>query len=318
MKKFKNLLVLILVLILLLSTAACTKNSVSETVDETEDSEEIKQETVEEKFPLTITDFLGREVTIEKEAERIISLAPSVTELLYALGVGDRLVGVTEYDDYPAEVVELPKVGGYEGANVEAIISQEPDLVLASNYSGREEMEAIESMGIPVIVLDAVNMNQTFESVRLLAQITGTEDQGKEIINEMQAQINEVKEKVEGLPRVDVYYLLMLDGNYTAGKGTFIDELISIAGGNNIVEEEGWPQYSVEELVKKNPDVIITSPNAANIEDIKNAEGFKETDAIKNGNIFVVSDENILVRASNRIVLGLKEVAKYLHPEVFE
>lgn len=314
MKRFKNLFVLLLVFVLALSLVACAKGDSADVEDDVENSNEV----AEEQFPLTITDFFDREVTIEKEPERIVSLAPSTTELLYALGVGDRVVGVTDYDNYPPEVEDVPKVGGYKGANVEAITAQKPDLVLASNHSGKEEMEAIENMGIPVVVLDAIDIDGIYESIRLLGQITGSEEKGEEIINEMETEINKVKEKVEGLPTKDVFYLVMLDGNYSAGKGTFIDELITIAGGRNIVDIEGWPQYSAEELVKQNPDVIITASYAANIEDIKNAEGFKETDAVKNENIFVVSDDNIISRASNRIVLGLKEIAEYLHPEVFD
>ncbi|GFN34834.1 ABC transporter substrate-binding protein [Tepidimicrobium xylanilyticum] len=313
MKKIKNIFILPLILILVFSLVACTNEVKLESENEVLKS----NQEIEVKFPLTITDFLDRKVTLIKEPKRIVSLAPSTTELLYALGVGDKVVGVTEYDDYPPEVEKVPKVGGYKGANIEAIIAQNPDLILASNQSGKEEIETLENMGIPVLVMEAKNIEGIYKSIKLLAEITEAEEKGEEIINGMKTEINKIKEKVEGLPTIDVFYLVFLDGNWTAGKGTFIDELITIAGGRNIVDLEGWPQYSIEELVKKNPDVIITAPHAGNVEDIIKAEGYKDTDAVKNGNIFVVSDDNIISRASSRLVLGLKEIAEFLHPEVF-
>ena len=316
MRKFKNLWI-IMVFVLVFSLVACSTKDASKPEEVVENVEvEVEKEKL---FPFEFTDFMDREIVLEKEPKRIVSLAPSITELLYALGAGDRIVGVTDYDNYPPEVEELPKVGGYKGANVEAITAQNPDLVFASPQAGKEEVEAIENLGIPVVVLEARDIEGIYESIRLLGRITGTEEKGEEIIGEMEARIEEVKEKVEGLPRPDVFHLLSLNGNWTSGKGTFIDELITIAGGNNVAGDiEGWGQYSAEEVVNRNPQVIITSPNAGSVEDIRNAEGFKETAAVKDGNICVLSNDDIIVRASNRIILGLEEIAKFLHPEVFD
>ncbi|HSH37008.1 ABC transporter substrate-binding protein [Schnuerera sp.] len=315
MKKFKNLFALLLIFVLTFSLVACTIDDSSEPENIVENS----NETADIKFPLTITDFLEREISLEKKPERIVSLAPSTTELIYALGAGDKIVGVTDYDNYPPEVENIAKVGGFKGPNIEAITAQNPDIILASNLSGQEEMETLENMGIPVIMLESKNIERIYESIELLGQITGMEENGEKIINEMKAKISEINDKVKELPKIDVFYLVSFEGNWTAGKGTFIDELINLAGGNNIVEDiEGWTQYSVEELVKKDPDVIITSPHAGNIDDIEKTEGYQNTKAVKNGNIFVVSDDDIIARSSNRIVLGLEEIAKFLHPEVFD
>lgn len=315
MRKFKSLFPLLLVFVLTISLVACnTKDS-----PESEDTSQSSNEIVENEFPLIITDFLEREITLEKEPERIVSLAPSTTELIYALGAGDKVVGVTDFDSYPPEVEDVEKVGGFKGPNIEAITAQKPDVIFASNLSGQEEMESLENMGIPVIVLEAKNMDQIYESIKVMGQITGSEEKGEEIIKDMEAKIEEIKDKVKELPKVDVFYLVSFDGNWTAGKGTFIDELISLAGGKNIAEEvDGWVQYSMEELVEKNPDVIITSPHAGDIDDLKNTVGYKDTEAVKNDNVFVISNDDIIARASNRIVLGLEEIAEFLHPEVFK
>ncbi|MBT1278431.1 ABC transporter substrate-binding protein [Thermoanaerobacter sp. CM-CNRG TB177] len=315
MRNFKGLLALLLVFVLAFYLAACSTN----TATKPENTSQTATETVKTQFPLKVTDFLGKEVTIEKEPQRIVSLAPSITELIYALGAGNKVVGVTDFDNYPPEVKDVPKVGGFKGPNVEAITAQKPDVIFASTLSGKEQMESLEKMGIPVVMLEAKNIAQIYQSIKIIGQITGTEKKGEELIKQMQDKIKEINDKVKELPKVSVFYLVSLDGNWTAGKGTFIDELINLAGGKNVAEDvNGWAQYSVEELVKKNPDVIITSPHAGNVKDIKNMAGYKDTNAVKNDKIFVISNDDIISRASNRIVLGLEEIAKFLHPEAFK
>ncbi|ABY93212.1 ABC transporter substrate-binding protein [Thermoanaerobacter sp. X514] len=315
MRRFKGLLALLVVFALMFSLAACSTNNATKPQDTSQTATEI----VKTQFPLKVTDFLGREVTIEKEPQRIVSLAPSTTELIYALGAGNKVVGVTDFDNYPPEVKDVPKVGGFKGPNVEAITAQKPDIIFASTLSGKEQMESLEKMGIPVVMLEAKDIDQIYQSIKIIGQITGTEKKGEEIIKEMQDKIKEINDKVKNLPKVSVFYLVSLDGNWTSGKGTFIDELINLAGGKNVAEDvNGWAQYSVEELVKKNPDVIITSPHAGDVKDIKNMAGYKDTNAVKNDKVFVISNDDIISRASNRIVLGLEEIAKFLHPEAFK
>lgn len=315
MKKTKNLIILLLIIALSFSLTACSKEDNSA---QTSNEAEGNGETVKSQFPLTITDFLGREITIEKEPERIVSLAPSVTELIFAVGAGDRVVGVTEYDTYPEEVKDLPKVGGFKGPNIELITAQEPDIVFASTLSGKEEMETLEKMGIPVVVIEAKSIDNIYESIEMLGKITNKEEKAQTIVNEMKSKIQEISNKVKDRPKIKVFHLIDINGNWTAGSGTFIHELINLAGGQNIAEDtEGWVQYSIEELVSKNPDAIVMSSYAGDVETIKNMEGYKETNAVKNNNIYVVSNDDIISRASNRIVLGLEEIAKFLHPEVF-
>jgi iron complex transport system substrate-binding protein len=315
MKKTKNLIILLLIIALSFSLTACSKEDNSA---QTSNEAEGNGETVKSQFPLTITDFLGREITIEKEPERIVSLAPSVTELIFAVGAGDRVVGVTEYDTYPEEVKDLPKVGGFKGPNIELITAQEPDIVFASTLSGKEEMETLEKMGIPVVVIEAKSIDNIYESIEMLGKITNKEEKAQTIVNEMKSKIQEISNKVKDRPKIKVFHLIDINGNWTAGSGTFIHELINLAGGQNIAEDtEGWVQYSIEELVSKNPDAIVMSSYAGDVETIKNMEGYKETNAVKNNNIYVVSNDDIISRATNRIVLGLEEIAKFLHPEVF-
>lgn len=271
------------------------------------------------QFPLEITDFLARTVTIEKEPTRIVSLSPATTEILFALGAGDRLVGVTSYDDYPPEKVrDIPKVGDFQGPNIEAILAEKPDIIFGSRLSGKEQMEALHQAGFTVIILEAATFTQIYDSINLTAQITDSTAMGKKITREMQQKISELQKKVANRPTVKTFYLVDANGTWTAGKNTFIDELITLSGGENIAGEvSGWVEYSLETLLKKNPSVILTAPHAGNIEEISRMPGFKETDAVQKRRIHALSDDNIISRPSYRIVQGLEEIAAFLHPEVF-
>ncbi|KAA5806328.1 ABC transporter substrate-binding protein [Thermoanaerobacterium thermosaccharolyticum] len=316
MKKWiKNIVVFIMIAVLSLSLVSCSQK----TQEKTATNENTTKTEVKITFPLKITDFMGRQVTIKKEPKRIVSLSPSTTELIYAIGAGKDVVGVTNYDDYPPEVKSVAKVGGYEGPNIEAILAQKPDIVFASNLSGKDQMEALQKSGIPVVVLEAQNINQIYDSIKILGEITGNVEKGNEIINKMKDKIKEINDKVKNLPKVNVFYVVDTNGNWTAGKGTFIDELITLAGGNNVASDaNGWAQYSMEKLMQKNPDVIITSQHATNANNIKNMPGYKDTKAAKDGKIFIISNDDIVTKPSNRIVLGLEEIAKDLHPEAFK
>jgi iron complex transport system substrate-binding protein len=265
---------------------------------------------------MIITDFWGRDITIKKPPQRIVSLAPSCTEILFALGAGDRVVGVTDYDDYPEQVKDLPKLGDFEGPNLEAIVAQDPDIVLASSLSGKESMDALENLGITVAVLEARKIEQIYRSIELLGQMTASTVAAEELISDMKGAIEDIVNKASGLPKPKVFYLVDLTGNFSAGSGTFIDELITIAGGINIAgDTQGWVQYSIEKLVEMNPEIIIAAPHSGNIESLENLAGYRETDAVKNGRIYVISDDNIISRSSYRIVQGLKEIFGYLHPD---
>lgn len=308
MTKFKRFSIISFLLVLALITVACSSDKVNNQSSETSSG-----------YPLTIQDFMGRKVVIDKVPERIVSLSPATTEILFALGLGDKIVGITEFDDYPPEVKDIASVGGFNGPNIEAIAVQKPDIVFASSLSGKANMETLQNLGIPVFMLDAKKLEQIYQSILQIGSITGTQQKSEEMIADMKAKVTSIKNKVSEQPAVKVFYLVDSNGNWTTGKGTFIDELISLAGGENIVNDtEGWVQYSIEKIVEKNPDVIVSAPHAGDIEGIRNMPGYKDTDAVKNDNIFIISDDNIISRASYRIVQGLEEMARYLHPEAFK
>jgi iron complex transport system substrate-binding protein len=269
-------------------------------------------------FPMEITDFKERKVTIEKPPERIVTLAPGITEILFELGLGDKVVGVTDYDDYPEEVFNKPKVGDFQGPNMEAIAAQNPDIIFASTLSGKNSMEALQRLGIPVLMLEAKSIEQIYSSIEIIGKLTGKAAEGDALIKYMKERMADIRQRVSAYPRKRVFYLVDINGNFTAGGGTFIDYLINLAGGENIAaDSEGWAQYSMESIAEKNPEVIIAPPHAGDIKDIYRLPGYSGTDAVKNDRVYVISDDNIISRTSHRIVQGLEEIARFLHPEAF-
>ncbi len=270
------------------------------------------------KYPMTITDFAGRKVTIEKEPERIVSLAPSITETLFYIGAGDKLVGVTNYADFPPAVKNITRVGGYgKYANLEKIAALKPDLIIADDFS-LPILSKLEEIA-PVVIVAPKNLSGVYRQIELLGKITNREEGALTVVAEMRATVAYVESLVRGKPKPKVFFILSYyNGYWTAGNGTFINDLINLAGGKNIFSDvEGWKAVSEEQIVARNPEVIIISPNAGiKPEDLCKGP-LASVNAVKNGRVYVLSDENLVVRPGPRIVLGLEEIAELLHPKAF-
>lgn len=309
-KKNKFILLLILGLFMLSFCGCQLKNTKNLTNTSQNNSVSV--------YPMTIVDTLGRNITISKKPGKIISLAPSNTEILFELGVGERIVGVTDYDDYPETVKSIDKVSGFKGANIELIAVKKPDVIFASTNTSKDEVEKIETLGIPVVVSEAKSFSQIYDSIKLIGQIIDKNNESASIISRMKEKISQISDKTKDLNKIKVYYSVEFGpNNWTAGKGTFIDEIITIAGGTNIASDvTGWVQYSLEKIVRDNPDIILASSHAGDINTLNTLPGFKDTNAVKNGKIAVI-DDNIIVRPGPRIIQGLEATAKALHPEVF-
>lgn len=312
MKLVNKTVIALIVFTVVITLTACSKKEATDSLSPSKQSGETE-------YPLTITDFLGREIVVKKVPMRIVSLAPSTTEILFELGLDERIVGVTDYDNYPEKAKTKPKVGGFKGPNLEAVVAQNPDLVFASRLSGQEQMEMIEKLGIPVVMLEAGEISRINDTIKLVSRITNTPDRGEQVIKFLNTRLAELSDKLIGLTPTSVYYIVDLDNNITAGRGTFIHELINLAGGSNAADDvEGWAKYSLEMLVEKNPDVIITSTHTGKVEDLRMKAGFRDLAAVKNNKVFVIEDSNIISRPSHRIVLGLEELIRFLHPEVLK
>ena len=273
---------------------------------------------------LIVTDDLDREVTITKEPERIISLAPSNTEILFALGLGEKVIGITDVCNYPSQTEKKEKIGVYNDPNLEKIIELEPDLILASHGNPVKIINQLEELNYTAVYLDPKNIEGIISSITMVGNITGNNKEAAGLTEEMKKRMEAVLSGTSSLPedsRPRVLYVVWYKPLWTAGSGTFIDELIQKTGGVNIAGElSGWPQMSLETVIEKNPQVIIVGSSEDQpklIEAVKDESALFETDAFKDNRIYTINTD-IVSRTGPRIVDALEEMAKIIHPEVFE
>lgn len=270
--------------------------------------------------PLTVKDDLGREVAIPSIPQRILSLAPSHTEVLFSLGLGSRVVGTDDFSDFPAEAQALPKVGSpFPGFNLEKIVELEPDLVLAipGTY-----IDSLQAQGLRVVVLEPKNLDGMLERIELIGKITGTLSRAQQITSDMKARIEAIKARSAGKDRPRVFF--EVDATeptrpWTAGPGSFIDSLISLAGGENIASAgpQAWFQISTEELIHLNPQVIILGDAEFGVtpEMVAQRPGWSGMEAVRLGRVYSI-DTDLVSRPGPRLVQGLEELARLIHPEL--
>lgn len=307
MKRFAVIsLVLVLVGLVLTSSVGC------------QPAKKPEKEVKEPSFPVTLTDDGGRKVTLEKEPQRIVSLTPGNTEILYALGLEKKVVGVTTYCDYPVRVKSKEKVGDFANPNVEKIVALKPDLVLATAGVQAALTQRLDELGVPVFIVDPKSLSQAMESIEKVGKITGQTSEAKKVTSQMEEDIEQVSEAVASVKqKPTVFCELGTNPLYTAGIGTFIDDMIEIAAGTNVVKDKEWIAYSIEQLIKDDPDVYIAVKGSMHTpEEMDKRQGFKDLSAVKNDRVYVV-DDNLVTRPGPRLTEGLKEIAKAIYPELF-
>jgi iron complex transport system substrate-binding protein len=277
---------------------------------------------------ITMTDDLGRTITLAAPARRVISIAPSNTEILFAIGAGAQVVGRDETSDFPAEALTLPTIGGYSGFNLEAIVALHPDLVLAQGggLNSPELVASLEGLGLTVYVLpNPATLEEMYANLETVAQLTGHASETALMVESLKVRVAAVDLKIMPLSFAPTVYY-ELDATeptkpFTAGPGTFVDLLISRAGGINIgASLQGqWAQISLEQLVVANPAIIILGDAAygETPEKVAQRPGWETLTAIQTGHVFPF-DDNLVSRPGPRLVDGLETLAKLLHPDLFK
>jgi iron complex transport system substrate-binding protein len=277
-------------------------------------------------FPLTITDDLGRTVKIEKLPQRIISLAPSNTEIIYALGLEDKLVGTTDYCDYPEAAKAKTRVASYTTPDMEKLIRLQPNLVIAEAIHEKTVLPALEKLGLTVIVMSATSLDVVLRDITLMGQINGKSKIAAQLVTNLSRRIEAVTSKTESLvpkERPRVLYVVWHNPIWTMGRNTFTSDLIYKAGGSNIFADdfEKSRVVSLEAVIDKNPQVIIVSGMGTTGDLIYNSiireQRLQAVDAVINNRVHKISDANLIERPGPRIVDGLEEVARLIHPEIF-
>jgi iron complex transport system substrate-binding protein len=276
--------------------------------------------------PGNIVDGLGRSVTIDKIPQRIVSLAPSNTEILFALGLGDKVVGVTEYCNYPQEAITKPKVGGFSNVDIEKVVSIEPDLVLATHIHEKTVIPALEKLGLTVVALTPGSLDEVLDSITLVGKITGQSAEASKLVNNLRTRIATVADKTRSLSpdqRPRVFYITWHDPLMTAGTETLADDVISSAGGQNIAYDiSGDKAIDLETVIYRDPQVIVASVGMGSGEDlpwqyVQTEPRLKNTQALLNGRIYKI-DGDIIHRPGPRIVDALEQMAQFIHPELFK
>jgi iron complex transport system substrate-binding protein len=286
------------------------------------------QAPTETQGPITLTDGLGNKFTLDKISQRIISLAPSNTEILYAIGAGDQVVGRDDLSNYPDAAQGVPSIGGGFGQlDTEKIVSLQPDLVLAAAITPQEQVQALEKLNLKVYYLpNPTDLDGMYANLETVAQLTGHQSEAQTLIQSLKDRVAAVEKQVAPLSNHPLvfYEIDSTDPNapWTSGPGTFIDTLIDMAGGSNVghVLSSDWAQMNVETLIQQNPDIILLGDYTyGNVtpQDVMARAGWKDIKAIKEGKVYPFNDD-LVSRPGPRLVDGLEALAKILHPDQFK
>ena len=271
----------------------------------------------------TFIDEVGREVTFSFPPQRIVSLAPNITEILFRLGLDEEIVGVSIHCNFPEKAKSKVRVGSYISLDFEKITSLRPDLIIATGAGNTRDMvDRLGKLGFHSYVLYPKNFDDILKSILYIGQVVNRDKEAKQITEEMRKRSQRVIELTKGLPRPKVFIQIADAPIVTVGKGSFADDLIRLAGGENIAgkEKEVYPRFGMEEILKRSPEVIVISsmnPKGDYQKILQEWNRWKTIPAVKNGRIHLI-DSDLIDRPSPRIIDGLEELARVLHPERFK
>lgn len=266
-----------------------------------------------------VTDSQGNDIIFSDVPKTVISLAPNVTEIIFAINSEDKLIARTDWCNFPEAVFDYASVGNIDQPDVEKIIELNPDVVILSEITKQELAYQIRDAGIPIVVVDEEgSFAGAYKCIEIVGSVLGAEEKAAEVVSSMKTEIDSITAIVSGAEKKTVYYVMGYGeyGDFTAGKNTFISEMIAAAGGTNVADDtEGW-SYSVEKLVEHNPDVLLLSTWAP-AEGLKETIGYKSLTAVKENKMYTLDDDS-LQRLGPRLSEAFTNMAKAIHPELFD
>ncbi|WP_195575855.1 ABC transporter substrate-binding protein [Paenibacillus sp. 1001270B_150601_E10] len=323
-------LVVVMIAALTVMLAACGGNTAD--TQTTSDNQAAEQTTnndtstatdsMKTTYPLKVTDATGEEFTFEKAPERIVSVSPAETESLFALGLDQEIVGVSDYDDYPEAATSKPKMGGITKPNEEAIIAAKPDIVFTGISMKEDVVKKFRDLGITIFKVDPKSYDDVIKNIELYGEITDRQQEAKAIVDNLTKAREDVQAAVKDVAAKKKVYVEFSPG-WTVGKGEFMNELIEIAGAENIAAAEtGWININEENIIKSNPDVILYSAGLIDTETnkpleelIKGRQGWDQITAVKDNQVIGV-DSNLISRPGPRLADALKVVANAIYPDL--
>jgi iron complex transport system substrate-binding protein len=276
-------------------------------------------------FHLSLADYKARDdrgklIVLKKTPNRIVSLAPAATEMLFAIGVGDKVVGVTTYCDYPPATKNIPKVGGFINPSLESIVKLKPDLIVAMRGNPLSLLERLEKMGYPVFALNPKSISDVLIGMKKLGELTGSKEANR-VVRDLKARLERIRKRVEGIPyerRPKVVIELWDNPLIVFGKGSIGDEVIERAGGKNIITGKiAYPQISLETLIEKQPDVIILShmTKVQNpLKEVKKRANWDKLKAVREGRVYAI-DADIIDRPGPRLIQAVEILHRMLYPK---
>ena len=270
---------------------------------------------------ITVADMKGREISLDAPATRVVALTPSDCEILYAIGAGDTLVGRGEYCDYPAEVLDVPSVQSGAETNIEQIVALEPQVVIMSTMAQtQEQTQALEAAGIRVVVNDAVDIVGVYQAIGIIGAVVGKDTEAAALVADMQAAFADIAAKAQGDGSKTVYFEVspLQWGLWTAGSGTFMDELATMLGLTNaFADVQSWGEISQEQVLERDPDYIVTitmyyGEGPTPVEEIMSREGWQSLKAVQNGAI-LNADSNEISRPGPRLVDAVQTLYQFIY-----
>lgn len=306
-----------ILIVLLLS--ACSSNEIKTL----ELSPEDEQPVAAKAGPYTVIDDRGVELTFDEVPETVISLQPSNTEILFSLGVGDKIIGATDFDTYPEEALEIERVSDSVKVNGERVIALNPDIIIAYTVGDEAQITQLEDAGLKVFVIEsAKTFEDVYSDIKQIAQVMGVVETGDQLVSEIQAQITAVKEKTDTLEeKKQAYFEISPKPDiWTAGSGTFQQEILEAAGVENVfANQQGWFNVAEEEIIKIDPQVILSTvyytENA--VEEILNRSGWDVMQAVMDKEVYLL-DGDLIGRPASRIGDAVESVAETVYPELFK
>jgi iron complex transport system substrate-binding protein len=267
-----------------------------------------------------LTDEIGRKVEIPNAPQKVISLAPNITEILFALGLDEEILAVTSFCDYPEAAFLKPKIGGFTNPSIEMIVSLKPDLIIATRDGNRKEtIQRLKDLGLPVYVIDPKGFDGVMKTVINVGEVVRRQDEAQRIVTNMRTKKENILALTQSLSKPKVFFQVGDAPIVTVGKATLANDLIRLAGGRSISEDESanYPSYTIEAILLKAPEVIIISSMESkrdHLNLVKKWQNWKSIPAVKKNAIYV-ADSNLVDRPSPRIVEGLEIMVKMIHPE---
>lgn len=267
------------------------------------------------------TDETGRRVNVPLQVNRIVSLAPNLTEIVFALDEGNRLAGDTDFCDYPPEATQKPHVGGPVNPNLEQIVKLHPDLILATSINRRETVDALDRLGFPVYITDPHSVDEMIASVERLGSVLGAEKSAEALAEDLRARLAGLDRRLAGVAPRRVLFVVWTDPLISVGRGTFVADGLRLAGAQSVVDTDAeWPRISLEEIVRLQPEYLVfTSAHAGDthqdIDTLRSRPGWRDLDAMRQDKIVVISEA--IIRPVPRIVDAIEQLARAIHPEEF-